>query len=152
MNIGEAARASGISAKMIRHYESIGLIPNAGRSLSGYRYYDKKNIHTLRFIRRARTAGFSAEQIKKLLSLWSDQQRPAREVKQLAEQHLSHLKERINELKSMAAALSELIMHCQGDDRPDCPILESLADEDTTQEFNNSRNNSSIRRRQSLQK
>lgn len=135
MNIGQAARASGVSAKMIRHYEATGLIPKAVRSYSGYRHYDDRDIHTLRFIRRARTAGFSTAQIKKLLSLWHDRQRPAREVKQLAAAHLTELKEKISELESMAHALSQLLMDCQGDDRPECPILESLAGKDTTQEL-----------------
>ncbi len=135
MNIGQAARASGVSAKMIRYYEATGLISKAVRSYSGYRHYDERNIYTLRFIRRARTAGFNTAQIKKLLSLWNDRQRPAREVKQLAAVHLSELKERISGLESIANVLSQLMMHCQGDDRPECPILESLAGEDTTQEF-----------------
>lgn len=135
MNIGQAARASGVSAKMIRHYEATGLIPKAARSYSGYRHYDDRDIHTLRFIRRARTAGFSTAQIKKLLSLWHDRQRPAREVKQLAAAHLTELKDKISELESMAHALSQLLMNCQGDDRPECPILESLAGKDTAQEL-----------------
>lgn len=133
MNIGQAARASGVSAKMIRHYEATGLIAQAARSYSGYRHYDERDIHTLRFIRRARTAGFSTAQIKQLLSLWHDRQRPAREVKQLAAAHLADLKERITELESMVQAVSQLITHCHGDDRPECPILASLAGEDGAQ-------------------
>lgn len=135
MNIGEVARVSGVSAKMIRHYEATGLIPKAARSDSGYRHYDERDIHTLRFIRRARTAGFSATQIKKLLSLWYDRQRPSREVKQLATAHLAELKERISELESIAQALSQLITNCHGDDRQECPILDTLAGEGSIKEF-----------------
>lgn len=135
MNIGEAARVSGVSAKMIRHYEATGLIPKAARSYSGYRHYHERDIHTLRFIRRARTAGFSTVQIKKLLSLWQDRQRPARKVKQLAAAHLAELQERISELESIARTLSQLMTHCHGDDRPECPILESLAGDGNAQAF-----------------
>ncbi|UJP04822.1 MAG: Cu(I)-responsive transcriptional regulator [Nitrosomonas sp.] len=126
MNIGQAARASGVSAKMIRHYETIGLIVKAARSLSGYRHYQARDVHTLRFIRRARMAGFSTVQIKKLLSLWQDRQ-PAREVKQLAAEHLIDLQARITELESIAQALTQLIEHCHGGERPECPILDNLA-------------------------
>jgi MerR family transcriptional regulator, copper efflux regulator len=127
MNIGQAARASGISAKMIRYYEAIGLIPKASRSYSGYRNYGEQDIQILVFIRRARTAGFSVARIKKLLSLWSDRKRPAREVKSLAMEHLGELEARIAELRSIADVLSELIRHCHGDDRPECPIIENFA-------------------------
>ncbi len=135
MNIGQAARDSGVSAKMIRYYEATGLIPKAARSYSGYRHYDERAIHTLRFIRRARAVGFSAVQIKKLLSLWQDRQRPAREVKQLAAEHLTEMKVRISELESIAQALSQLIAHCHGDERQECPILDTLAGENSTKEF-----------------
>ncbi|MBV6449194.1 Cu(I)-responsive transcriptional regulator [Nitrosomonas sp.] len=131
MNIGQAASASGVSAKMIRHYETTGLIPKAARAYSGYRRYDERDIHTLRFIRRARTAGFSTAQIKKLLSLWQDRQRPAREVKELASAHLSDLQMRIAELQTIAHALTQLIAHCHGDERPQCPILDNLAGDDS---------------------
>lgn len=131
MNIGQASQVSGVSAKMIRYYESTGLIQEATRSYAGYRRYSEQDIHTLRFIRRARTAGFSTAQIKKLLSLWQDRQRPAREVKQIAAEHLTELKSRISELESIAQALSHLIAHCHGDERQECPILDSLAGEDT---------------------
>lgn len=135
MNIGEAAQLSGVSAKMIRYYETIGLISKATRSYSGYRDYQERDIHILRFIRRARAAGFSTLQIKKLLALWQDRQRPAREVKQFASEHLSELKEKIAELEAIATALSQLIAHCHGDDRPDCPILDTLAGESTGGKF-----------------
>ena len=135
MNIGQAAHFSGISAKMIRHYEATGLIPKATRSYSGYRHYDERDVHTLRFIRRARAAGFSTVQIKKLLSLWQDRQRPAREVKHLAAEHLADLKVKISELEAMAKVLSQLITHCHGDDRPECPILDNLAGDGAAEEF-----------------
>lgn len=131
MNIGQAASASGVSAKMIRHYETTGLIPKAARAYSGYRRYDERDINILRFIRRARTAGFSTAQIKKLLSLWQDRQRPAREVKELASAHLSDLQARIAELQTIAHALTQLIAHCHGDERPQCPILDNLAGDDS---------------------
>ena len=131
MNIGQAASASGVSVKMIRHYEAIGLIPKISRSFAGYRHYQAHDIHLLRFIRRARDAGFSTAQIKKLLSLWQDQQRPAREVKQLAAAHLADLQTRIAELESIAQALTQLVAHCHGDERPQCPILDNLAGDDT---------------------
>jgi len=131
MNIGQAASASGVSAKMIRHYETTGLIPKAARAYSGYRRYDERDINTLRFIRRARTAGFSTAQIKKLLSLWQDRQRPAREVKELASAHLSDLQTRVAELETIAHALTQLIAHCHGGERPQCPILDNLAGDDT---------------------
>ncbi|WP_374089466.1 Cu(I)-responsive transcriptional regulator [Methylomicrobium lacus] len=129
MNIGQAAEASGVSAKMIRHYEAVGLIPKASRSYSGYRHYQESDIHLLRFIRRARAAGFSTTQIRKLLSLWSDRERPAREVKQLAIEHLAELEQKIAELQSIATALSHLVSHCHGGEHPECPILDSLAGE-----------------------
>ncbi|MBX9896267.1 MAG: Cu(I)-responsive transcriptional regulator [Nitrosomonas sp.] len=131
MNIGQAASSSGVSAKMIRHYEAIGLIPKISRSLAGYRHYQSRDIHLLRFIRRARAAGFSTMQIKKLLSLWQDQQRPAREVKQLAATHLADLQTRIAELQTIARALTQLVEHCHGGERPQCPILDNLAGDDT---------------------
>ncbi len=129
MNIGQAAEASGVSAKMIRHYEAVGLIPKASRSYSGYRHYQESDIHLLRFIKRARTAGFSTAQIRKLLSLWSDRERPAREVKQLAVEHLADLEHKISELQSIAAALSQLVSNCHGGEHPECPILDTLAGE-----------------------
>lgn len=127
LNIGEAAKASGVSAKMIRHYEEIGLLPKARRTLSGYRLYAAKDVHVLRFIRQARNLGFSMKQISELLSLWRDTQRPSSKVKQLAMEHISELNARIEEMEVMRATLQRLADCCHGDDRPDCPILEELA-------------------------
>ena len=127
MNIGGAAKASGVSAKMIRHYESIGLLPPANRSDSGYRRYGEKDVGNLQFIRRARNLGFSLEEIRSLLGLWQDRTRPSREVKALAQQHLDFLDRKLEEIRSMKTALAHLVSCCQGDERQDCPILESLA-------------------------
>lgn len=126
MNIGEAAQASGVSAKMIRHYEEIGLIQKPKRSFSNYRTYSANEVHSLRFIKQARSLGFSIEQIGSLLALWQDRRRPSRKVKQLVATHIEDLEERIQELKAMKRVLSTLAAHCHGDDRPDCPILEGL--------------------------
>jgi Cu(I)-responsive transcriptional regulator len=127
MNIGEAAKASGVSAKMIRHYESVGLFPQAARTDAGYRQYAQKEINTLRFIRHSRDLGFSIEQIRELLGLWQNRRRPSRQVKALAEAHLQELEQKLVELQQMKAALAHLVQGCHGDDRPDCPILDSLA-------------------------
>ena len=127
MNIGEAAAASGVSAKMIRHYESIGLIPKAARSQSGYRRYDPRDVHTLRFIHRARRLGFSLPRIEELLALWHDRGRASADVKAVAVAHVAELKARILELEAMARTLEHLAAHCHGDHRPDCPILDDLA-------------------------
>jgi Cu(I)-responsive transcriptional regulator len=127
MNIGEAARTSGVSAKMIRHYEQIGLLPEAQRSFSGYRQYVEKDLHTLRFIRQARQLGFGIAQIATLLDLWRDRERPSAEVKALAQSHIDELDARIGELQRMRATLAQLSRACHGDDRPDCPILDGLA-------------------------
>lgn len=127
MNIGDAAKASGVSAKMIRHYESVGLLPPASRSDAGYRQYSEKGVRTLLFIRRSRDLGFSIEEIRNLVSLWQDQARSSREVKVLARQHLDYLDRKLEELLSMKNALSHLVSCCHGDERPDCPILENLA-------------------------
>ncbi len=127
MNIGEAAKASGVSAKMIRHYESVGLLPPASRTDAGYRQYGEKDLRTLQFIRRSRDLGFSIEEIRGLLNLWQDRTRPSREVKELAKQHLDFLDSKLEELQSMKHALTHLVSCCHGDERPDCPILESLA-------------------------
>lgn len=127
MNIGEAAKASGVSAKMMRHYESVQLLPPARRTDSGYRQYSDQDVHTLRFIRRARDLGFSIEAIRDLLSLWRDRKRPSREVKALAKAHLADLENKLEELRAMKTALEHLVHHCHGDDRPDCPILDELA-------------------------
>jgi MerR family transcriptional regulator, copper efflux regulator len=128
MNIGQAAKASGVSAKMIRYYERTGLIPKAIRSEAGYRNYSPSDVHTLRFIRRARDLGFSVEQIAELLALWRDRGRASADVKAVALSHVAGLKAKIAELQAMARTLEHLAAHCHGDDRPECPILEDLAD------------------------
>lgn len=125
-NIGDAASLSGVSARMIRHYESVGLIPVAARTLAGYRLYSEQDVHRLRFIRRARGLGFPMKQIEVLLALWSDRSRASAEVKQLAKQHSDDLGERIAELQAMQRTLDDLASRCHGDQRPDCPILEDL--------------------------
>jgi len=129
MNIGEAAKGSGVSQRMIRHYEAIGLIPKAARRDSGYRDYDDKNVHTLLFIRRARDLGFSIEEIGRLLALWQDRSRTSADVKALATVRAKELRRKEDELRAMRQALEELARNCHGDDRPDCPILEDLAKE-----------------------
>ncbi|MEG9624163.1 Cu(I)-responsive transcriptional regulator [Pseudomonas guariconensis] len=127
MNIGQAARSSGLSTKMIRYYESIGLLKPAVRSDSGYRLYQQDDLHTLAFIKRSRDLGFSLEEVAKLLTLWQDRQRASADVKALAIQHIEALNKRIEELVSLRDTLSDLAAHCQGNDRPDCPILKDLA-------------------------
>ena len=129
MNIGQAARRSGLSAKMIRYYESIGLLKPALRSDSGYRLYQQEDLHSLAFIKRSRDLGFSLEEVSRLLTLWQDRQRASADVKALATQHIDELNRRIEEMVSLRDTLSELVAHCQGDDRPDCPILKDLANE-----------------------
>lgn len=126
-NIGEAAQLSGVSAKMIRHYESIGLIPEAGRTFAGYRIYSDADLHRLQFIRRSRNLGFSIKQIEALLGLWDDRSRTSAEVKKLAQAHVDELTAKINEMQAMQRTLQELAHRCHGDDRPDCPILDDLA-------------------------
>jgi Cu(I)-responsive transcriptional regulator len=126
MNIGEAAKASGVSAKMIRHYESLGLFPEARRTESGYRQYTDKELATLRFIRHSRDLGFSLEQIRELLGLWQNRRRSSRQVRALAEAHIEELDAKLRELQAMKATLAHLVHCCHGDDRPDCPIIESL--------------------------
>lgn len=128
-NIGETAKASGLSAKMIRHYEKVGLFPEASRTEAGYRQYTDKEVSTLRFIRQSRDLGFSIQQIRELLGLWLNQRRPSRQVKALAQAHLQELDAKLQELQAMKATLAHLVDHCHGDDQPDCPIVENLADE-----------------------
>jgi len=129
MRIGEAAEASGVSAKMIRHYEAVGLLPAASRRESGYRDYGQAEVHALRFIRRARDLGFSLSEISGLLALWGDRGRASAEVKRLALSHVEELERKARTLSAMAATLRHLASHCHGDSRPDCPILEDLAGE-----------------------
>lgn len=126
-NIGQAAKASGLSSKMIRHYESVGLLPAASRTFSGYRQYSEKDLHTLRFIRQSRDLGFSIKQISALLSLWQDPHRPSSKVKALAKAHVEALNQKIQSLMSIKSELQKLVHCCHGDDRPECPILERLA-------------------------
>ena len=130
LNIGETAKASGVSAKMIRHYEKVGLFPEAQRTEAGYRQYTDREVSTLRFIRQSRDLGFSIDQIRELLGLWQDKRRPSRQVKALAQAHLQELDAKLEELSAMKATLAHLVNHCHGDDRPDCPIVEGLANED----------------------
>lgn len=129
MNIGEAAQRSGISPKMLRHYESLGLLPEVARSESGYRQYGEKEVHTLRFIRRARDLGFAIAEIAELLKLWQNRQRSSAEVKRIALAHVADLERRLAEMQAMKRSLEALAGCCHGDERPDCPILEQLAGE-----------------------
>ena len=126
MNIGQAAAASGVSAKMIRYYESIGLVKATARTGNGYRIYGEKDLHALRFIKRARNLGFSLEQIGELLSLWQNTERASADVKTIAMGHVEELNQRIVELTEMRDTLASLAKTCHGDDRPDCPILQTL--------------------------
>jgi Cu(I)-responsive transcriptional regulator len=126
LNIGEAAAASGVSAKMIRHYEDVGLLPQARRTEAGYRQYDAPDVQTLRFIRHSRDLGFSLEEIGRLVGLWQDRSRPSREVKALARKHIAELEAKAQELLAMKSALEHLVACCRGDDRPECPIIDSL--------------------------
>lgn len=127
MNIGQAASASGISAKMIRHYESINLIKQSTRTDAGYRTYTNSDLHTLRFIKRGRSLGFSLDQIRDLLSLWNDSHRASADVKAIALTHVTDLEKRIAELSEMRDTLQDLAKSCSGDARADCPILRGLA-------------------------
>jgi MerR family transcriptional regulator, copper efflux regulator len=126
MNIGQASRRSGVSQRMIRHYETIGLIPKAARRDSGYRDYDERDVHTLEFIGRARDLGFPIEEIGKLLALWQDRSRASSEVKALALARAAELERKVQELNGMRETLEHLAATCHGDDRPDCPILRGL--------------------------
>ncbi|MBN9072702.1 MAG: Cu(I)-responsive transcriptional regulator [Rhizobiales bacterium] len=127
MNIGEAAAASGVSAKMIRYYESIDLISNVARTVAGYRVYSESDVHALRFIRRARDLGFSVSQMANLLALWGDRSRASADVKRIALEHVAELERKMCELHDMSKTLRHLAEHCQGDDRPHCPIIENLS-------------------------
>jgi MerR family transcriptional regulator, copper efflux regulator len=127
VNIGAAAASSGVSAKMIRHYEAIGLLRPTNRRQNDYRDYGERDIHEIRFIGRARRLGFSIQEIGALLALWRDRGRPSREVKRIADAHIRELELRIADMQAMAKTLRELVDACHGDDRPDCPILDDLA-------------------------
>ena len=127
LNISQAAKASGVSAKMIRHYEEIGVVRKAARTAAGYRIYREPDVHLLRFIRRARDLGFSMKEIEALLGLWSNRRRASSEVKRMAVKHIADLDAKIAELQAMRATLQDLAAHCHGDQRPDCPILDDLA-------------------------
>lgn len=130
MNIGEAARASGVSAKLIRHYESIGIVPKASRTDSGYRVYTEADVNILAFVKRARGLGFSMPEIKKLVGLWRNKTRSSADVKALALAHVKEMETKIEELKEIVGTLKKLASCCHGDSRPDCPILDSLARKD----------------------
>ena len=127
--IGKAAKESGVSVKMIRHYEALGLLKGVPRTESNYRMYGENEVHTLRFIKRARNLGFSIEDIRTLLSLWQNKSRPSAAVKKIAGAHAANLEVKIREMQSMVSTLRHLTHHCHGDQRPDCPILEDLAGE-----------------------
>ncbi|UUA74953.1 Cu(I)-responsive transcriptional regulator [Cellvibrio sp. QJXJ] len=127
MNIGQAAKATGVTAKMIRHYETIGLIAQSHRTEAGYRQYSSTDLHNLRFIKSARSLGFSLNDIEQLLSLWQAKDRASADVKVLAQHHLDALSAKILELTQMRDTIQKLVAHCQGDQRPDCPIINGLA-------------------------
>ena len=127
VNIGQAAQHSGVSPKMVRHYESLGLLARVGRSEGGYRLYTQADVHTLRFIKRARELGFSMPEIAELASLWQNRRRASAKVKRIAQKHAAALAERIDAMQAMQRTLAHLIHCCHGDERPDCPILDDLA-------------------------
>jgi len=126
MNIGEAAKTSGVNAKLIRHYESIGIIPKASRSDSGYRTYSEADVHVLSFVKRSRNLGFSMKEIKTLVGLWRNKSRKSGDVKALALVHIQEMEEKISALQAMVQTLKHLSRNCHGDQRPDCPILNDL--------------------------
>ena len=127
MNIGEASERSGVSAKMIRYYEGVGLLPSAARRPNNYRDYGDQEVAVLQFVRRTRDLGFSLDEVSTLLALWSNKKRPSREVKRLAEDHVADLERRIREMRAVMKTLRGLAQHCHGDERSDCPILDDLA-------------------------
>ena len=132
-SIGQAAALTGVSAKMIRHYETLGLIPKASRTAGAYRVYSTTDLHSLRFVRRARDLGFSIKEIQNLLGLWRNRRRASAEVKRLALMHVAALDRKIGELRTIRSTLAELAGHCHGDDRPHCPILDELGGARTTE-------------------
>ena len=127
-NIGEAAKRSGVTAKMIRHYESLRLLKPARRTDAGYRLYDEPDMHTLRFIKRARDLGFSIKEIQQLLGLWQNRRRASADVRRIAQSHITALDLKIQELQGMRRTLEQLVINCHGDARPDCPILDDLSE------------------------
>ncbi|KRH99575.1 MerR family transcriptional regulator [Curvibacter sp. PAE-UM] len=127
VNIGSAAELSGVSAKMVRHYESLGLLPRVARTDSGYRQYSEADVHTLQFIKRSRDLGFSMAEIGELVTLWQNRRRTSASVKRIAQKHVDELATRIEAMQSMQRTLRQLLHHCHGDERPDCPILDDLA-------------------------
>ena len=127
MDIGRASKASGVSVKMIRHYEAIGLLPKVARTFANYRVYRESDVHALRFIRRARALGFSMDDIQELLGLWQNKSRSSASVKKIAGKHVDELNRKIAELQAMVGTLQHLTQHCHGDHRPDCPILDDLS-------------------------
>jgi MerR family transcriptional regulator, copper efflux regulator len=131
MNIGQASEASGVTAKMIRYYESIGLVSQVNRTDSGYRQYSQNDVQTLKFIKRSRDLGFSIERIRTLLELWEDRGRKSSDVKKLARQYIAELDQDIQKLQSIRDELQHLANHCHGDHRPECPIIEDLAKADS---------------------
>ena len=128
MNIGTAAKLSGVAAKTIRYYEDVGLLQPAQRTEAGYRQYADSDVQILRFVERSRSLGFSVEDVGKLLGLWADKRRKSAEVKSLASRHIDEIEKKIHELETMRAALMDLAARCHGDERPECPILDELAD------------------------
>jgi Cu(I)-responsive transcriptional regulator len=133
MNIGQASAASGVTAKMIRYYEEIGIIVSPERTRAGYRVYSGDDVHALRFIKRARNMGFSIEEVRELLTLWRDKSRASADVKRFALEHLKGLEAKIVELQTMADTIRHLAQTCHGDDRPDCPILADIAEVRTSE-------------------
>jgi Cu(I)-responsive transcriptional regulator len=131
LNIGQAAALSGVSAKMLRHYETLGLLGRVARTGSGYRQYNEADVHTLRFIKRSRDLGFSMAEIAELVSLWRNRRRASASVKRIAQQHVLDLSARITAMQAMQRTLQNLLQHCHGDERPDCPILDDLASRGT---------------------
>lgn len=125
-NIGEAARRSGVSAKMVRHYESLGLLPSVNRTDAGYRQYTEKEVHTLKFVKRSRDLGFSMAEIAELLKLWQNRRRSSADVRRIATKHVQDLNQRMAEMEAMRKTLEHLVHCCHGDQRPDCPILDEL--------------------------
>ena len=127
MNIGEVAALSEVNSKMIRRYEELGIIPKAGRTDAGYRQYSEKDVHVLRFVKRARELGFSMKDIKQLVNLWRNKTRSSSQVKSIAQKHQQELEKKLQEIQGMLNTINHLVHHCHGDQRPDCPILDDLS-------------------------